>query len=86
MSDGAVCRAFHPMVLNVEFFCSTVRYVGLFILTVVLNVEFFCSTVRYVGLFIRWCGMLSFLSDGAVCRAFHPMVWNVKFFVRRCGM
>ena len=22
-----------------------------------------------------------FLSDGAVCRAFHPMVWNVKFVV-----
>ena len=23
--------------------------------------------------------MLSFLSDGAVCRAFHPMVRNVEF-------
>ena len=53
-------------------------------------------TVRYVGLFIRWCGMLSFLSDGAVCRAFHLMVWNVEFFcltvryvglfIRWCGM
>ena len=35
--------------------------------------------MRCVGFFIRWCKMLSFLSDGAVSRAFHPMVRNVEF-------
>ena len=50
LSDGAVCRAFHPMVWNVMFFVDGVVCRAFH--PMVWNVEFFCPTVRYVGPFI----------------------------------